>query len=246
MDLTPEQLVDELRDQVEFLRASGASYDSGFEGEAKRLALAIRILVHDASGTSHSLLGQLEVKDRMLWTDTSMRPPPGVTMMSHGALCGAMTDGTGWRYAPLLDHLPGERINPPAPFRKWWTQSLGVAPVGAALTRERFVKGIANKRGAHVDPKLDSAFLKLVDEGLWGSGTKFSTPEDELGDLGLCNVRQIAWETLTTIEREIGYLLDPALLAPDKPLPELLARHAERNDRCPCGSGRKFKHYHGR
>jgi hypothetical protein len=42
-----DRLIGYLREQVEFLRASAASYDAGFEGEARRLALTVRVLVHD-------------------------------------------------------------------------------------------------------------------------------------------------------------------------------------------------------
>jgi len=44
---TKAELLDYLREQITFLRNSIDSYDKGFEGEAKRLATTIRVLVHD-------------------------------------------------------------------------------------------------------------------------------------------------------------------------------------------------------
>ena len=56
------ELSQHLQEQLEFLQASAGAYDQGFEGEAKRLAVSIRVLVHDTSN-SNSLLGQLGQKD---------------------------------------------------------------------------------------------------------------------------------------------------------------------------------------
>lgn len=65
---------DELRghlvEQVQFLRNSAASYDIGFEGEAKRLALVVRVLVHDTKA-SKSLLHQLSLKGSLRLFDTA-------------------------------------------------------------------------------------------------------------------------------------------------------------------------------
>ena len=55
---TSEELLAHLWDQIKFLVASSKSYDQGFEGEAKRLAVAIRVLMHDTT-QSNALLTQL-------------------------------------------------------------------------------------------------------------------------------------------------------------------------------------------
>ena len=54
-------LEDHLREQISFLRASADSYDSGFKGEAKRLAVIIRVLLHDTH-KSTSLMTLLGIK----------------------------------------------------------------------------------------------------------------------------------------------------------------------------------------
>jgi hypothetical protein len=68
--LTHEDLVEKLQQQVGFLRRSAALFDDGHQDEAFRLAGAIRTLVHD-TGASHSLLGQLGVKDTISFLDTA-------------------------------------------------------------------------------------------------------------------------------------------------------------------------------
>jgi len=56
-----EELQQHLRDTIQALELSSRAFDEGFEGEAKRLAAAIRVLVHDTD-SSKSLLGQLGQK----------------------------------------------------------------------------------------------------------------------------------------------------------------------------------------
>ena len=62
-------LVRHLANQVAFLRESAASYDKGFEAEGQRLAVALRVLLHDTA-RSVSLLSQLGLRDRLMFADT--------------------------------------------------------------------------------------------------------------------------------------------------------------------------------
>lgn len=48
-------------EQIQFLEASAMAFDQGFEGEAKRLAVTVRVLLHDTD-RSHALLGQINKK----------------------------------------------------------------------------------------------------------------------------------------------------------------------------------------
>jgi len=54
-ELTTDELQSHLEEQIEFLECSASSYDNGFSGEIKRLAVSVRVLVHDI-GQSTSLL----------------------------------------------------------------------------------------------------------------------------------------------------------------------------------------------
>jgi len=58
------ELLAHLKEQITFMRQSAISYDNGFEGEGKRLAVVIRVLVHDTS-QSTSLLTLLGRKSQM-------------------------------------------------------------------------------------------------------------------------------------------------------------------------------------
>jgi hypothetical protein len=61
---TKEDLAQHLREHVDWLEESMASFDSGKEHSAKRLAHTMRTLLHDTT-KSHSLLGQLAVKESL-------------------------------------------------------------------------------------------------------------------------------------------------------------------------------------
>ena len=52
---TEEELKSHLKEQIQFLLKSAQSYDEGFTSEAKRLAVVIRVLLHDTK-KSKSLL----------------------------------------------------------------------------------------------------------------------------------------------------------------------------------------------
>src|SRR4051794_39690166 len=59
-----------LAEQLDFLRRSVDLFDAGHESEAIRLAVPIRVLVHD-TGKSTSLLQLLGVKDTQRFHDTA-------------------------------------------------------------------------------------------------------------------------------------------------------------------------------
>jgi len=52
------------------MKASATAFDSGFEAEAKRLAVSLRVLLHDTN-SSRALLDQLGVKNKLRFTETS-------------------------------------------------------------------------------------------------------------------------------------------------------------------------------
>jgi hypothetical protein len=81
--LTHDDLVEKLRQQVGFLERSARLFDEGNEDEAIRLAQIIRVLLHDTSG-SHSLLGQLGVKETINYLDTSEPIDPANVLSTAG------------------------------------------------------------------------------------------------------------------------------------------------------------------
>ena len=85
-----EDLGSHLNDQLEFLRRSSESFDGGFEGEARRLAVSLRILLHDTEKSS-SLLGQLGLKDSEFFDSADDWNPKN--LVAHHSLIGIQVGG---------------------------------------------------------------------------------------------------------------------------------------------------------
>lgn len=120
-----EELRNHLIESLNFLKASSSSFDAGFYGEAKRLALTIRVLVHDTD-KSKSLLGLLGMKAAMGFFDTANDVYPN-NLTSHLGLIGVRStaDGKGGvsvgYFAPLNNLIIG-RPNKFVFFPGWWNK----------------------------------------------------------------------------------------------------------------------------
>jgi hypothetical protein len=239
----------QLHEQRRFLEASAASYDDGNEPEAKRLAVNIRVLVHD-HGRSVSLLTHLGVKDQLGYVDTAIGVPPPGALILHAGLCmcsvtlGAPGAAHELRYKPVLSNLSPDREHPPTSFVDWWETPLVTDQEGNRYTRGSIVLSVANQDGgAHVDAQLNAAYELLVARNSLGLGA--SDDIEYKNSVALGTVRQVAHELLLSLD---GLSEDPA--APQgvrvrEPLCKLSIRsppNLSRNDPCPCGSGRKAKH----
>jgi hypothetical protein len=195
------ELLSHLEEQRSFLARSSAAYDSGFEDEAKRLTLTIRVLLHDTA-QSQSLLTQLQIKNSLRYTDSAdpinpanLLPTPGLVMMQ-------MTTGVGGRYIAPLENLSPNRQGNVKQFRPWWEDP--VTKIGDDThARRDYVLTVANKEGGgHVDPALNQAWVDLTRNNAVGwqyfeESPAGRTETDFEGDLGLASVRQIAGRSWT-------------------------------------------------
>jgi len=171
----PEELRDQLREQYGFLQRSAAAYDSGFEGEAMRLATTLRVLLYDG-GSSRSLLRQLQVKDRLRFQDTALYPSPYLVQKA-GLVIIQITTGVEARHVTPLDMLTPSRIHRPLPFKPWWTLKVIEGSQGRTYSRGDLVLTMANQDGgAHVDPDLDADYAALRHDSL--GVTHISEPAD--------------------------------------------------------------------
>lgn len=149
-----DELLRHLHEQLRFLEASARAYDAGFEGEGKRLAVVLRVLLHDTK-SSQSLLGTLGVKQSLLFQDV-VGPVPDNALVFAGLSMGFTAAGV--RYFPRLD-APKQRI----PFDPWWNGLVLLQQnAGVHFTRRDAVLALANADGgAHVDPSLDAQYAAL-------------------------------------------------------------------------------------
>jgi hypothetical protein len=196
--VTPPQLKAHLECQLGFLERSASAFDAGFEGEAKRIAVVLRVLLHDnpRSG-SRSLLTQLGERNRRFW-DTASPESPG-NLLSHSALTAMRlsSDGSAGYVAPLDDKPSARRVT----FSEWWTATVFRTPEGLSLNRREMILTAANQDGgAHVDPALDETYAKLAhDNALGWEAFGGGTSRGPLGDPIGAALRQVAHEVLKTL-----------------------------------------------
>jgi hypothetical protein len=245
-----EELQQHLSNTVQALELSARAFDEGFDGEAKRLAAAIRVLLHDTS-SSVSLLGQLREKNIHFY-DTSVPRNPGTIITYNGIIAINITP-QGAVYAALLDDLPPGCSPRWVSFEEWWNGVIFVDKKGSETSRKGLILAVANKDGgAHVDPVLDEKYANLSRRN--SLGWRFSSPR---GDVPLKNpekaaVRQIAHELLRSLNPTMpkvklkakGTFLMGLSAVTKKKQPTL--PKVGRNEPCPCGSGKKYKRCHGK
>jgi hypothetical protein len=155
---TRADLEQHLAEQIEFLRRSAETYDSGFKAEYKKIAVTLRLLLHDTK-FSKSLLGQLNQMSIPFY-DTAM-PETAGNRFPHGGLVMTYADQQNLEYVPLLDNTPAS-ANKTLPFADWWDMPVFRDNKGKTFTRKELVLSVANKDGgAHVDPALDGEYAEL-------------------------------------------------------------------------------------
>lgn len=191
-----DDLNSHLREQIQFLLRSSQAYDEGFWSEAKRLAVVIRVLLHDTKD-SHSLLSLLKSKD-ILFYDSAKDYDPENLVSTSGLI--AMKHGpTGWKYVPKLD-----RGDIKITFEPWWNKIVFVDKMKNIMTRKDIVLAISNKDGgAHIDPRLnkDYAYLTRFKSLGWVQVRNGKEKEIE-GRPELACVRQISYEIINSFRDE--------------------------------------------
>lgn len=237
-----------LQEQLGFLNSSCLLYDQGREAEAIRIATCVRVLAYD-SPRSTSILSHLGVKDQLGFIDRGPSFPSDPRVITIGfGLCYLQSTigGTGQetRLSPCLDSEDPQRNHPPVSFDDWWSRTILKDQRDQVFSRKDFVLMAANKDGgAHVDSKLPEAYEALsrnnsVEVGI-GPDNRPAGQEIILGSL-----RHIGFELSETIEHGIDWIENqPTIPEPICPLPlgSETRLGLSRNDKCPCGSGKKVK-----
>lgn len=151
-----DDLRSQLYAQLEFLRSSAAAFDTGFVDEAKRLAVALRILLHDTP-RSRGLLAQLD-KVPPTFVTTSLPYEPSACNAWTGLLWFDLALPLNDRYVPMLDGAVTRQL----PFGEWWTEIVIQDDRRQTMTRRDLVLTMCDQDGgAHVDPSLDEIYERL-------------------------------------------------------------------------------------
>lgn len=202
-----DQLIGHLDEHLDFLRQSCKSFDDKFISEAKRLAVTVRVLLHDTK-RSNSLLNQIGIKNTMEYYNTaSPFEPNNLAVFHHGLVYVRIGSGEINFVAPLEEssEMP-YKPNCYIPFSHWWEEIVIRDREGITYTRDDLVKLLANKDGgAHVDPRIDSDYLALKET----NRMRYEHVRDEnaveirthIKDVELHSMRQIAFELIKSIEK---------------------------------------------
>jgi hypothetical protein len=150
----------QLKRQIEFINRSCSLYDQGSKDEAIRIAVAVRVILHDTNAST-SLLTHLGKKNSVKILSTI-----------HAVPASNLEDGTFCISIPLwFSSTAG--INPPLgkadrrdllPVNDWWQET--VIAQNTRSTRKDIILGAANQDGgAHVDAN-PNAKIKELKEGV--------------------------------------------------------------------------------
>jgi uncharacterized protein YchJ len=117
-------------------------------------------------------------------------------------------------------------------FSRWWNSIVFVDTERRALSRSKLVLTAANQDGgAHIDCALDEVYHALSRQNSLRWFFTDGERQIEPGGPEKAAIRQIAHETLKS--------LHPAYT-------RFSVQKIGRNKTCPCGSGFKYKHCHGK
>jgi hypothetical protein len=201
---TDEDLHRHLRETVSALLYAAKGFDSGDtepEAAAKLMAPPLRLLLHDTTERTTSLLQHLGLKQTMLFYDSSCPLPDNPHVdIAHFALAAHTSAG---RFVPHLDsqaESPDDRKW--LEFHDWWAQPVVFALGGATLSRRALVLECNNKDGSsHIDRelRLSDDYAALTRENSLGLS---AGPPDQVRPFPSpvpASLRQIAHEVLVSV-----------------------------------------------
>lgn len=212
-----------LVEQLSFLRKSASEFDAGDTSEYQRMAVALRILLHDRPPSSKSLLAQLGLTE-VPFASTAY-PIDDKNMLSQFSLAIMTLGSGGGALRPRLDigPFPPRWIS----FDNWWREPVLRDKNRHDFTRADFISIVANQDGgAHVDTHIDQAYNRLANEHSIGWQVRGPSAEAPLRHIEKVYMRQITWEALVSIE--------PAWA-------KVIGKRP-----CQCGSGRKTRYCCGK
>lgn len=209
MKRSKQELLAKLREQADFLLTSARRfYDEGVFAESMRIATCIRTLVYE-NGKSKPLLKEVQPNGLDLSILDHVGKIQGEEVFNF-AVGIRIDSGVA---VPSVDLQSAN--NTPCVIGAWWNRPVfsfwsngrhGLS-TWMAYTRKQVVLILANKEGgAHVDPEMDPAYVKLLTDqplGFHYQGIPIETP-----DLAKFLTAQSGVEMLESLKRNFFSDLD--------------------------------------
>ncbi|MEI5585058.1 MULTISPECIES: hypothetical protein [unclassified Agromyces] len=208
-DLTfSEEHLEHLRDQLDFIDASCDRFDSGVHAEAKRLAIAVRVLAYDTT-VSTGLLTRMGVTQILPWVDGTIPGGTRVVRLAKdlgvapvGSLLTVIPSEADATWAPAFSQVPlgAHRVG----FTYWWQIPRIFDNRGTEASRRDVVLWLAHHDGgAHVDTLPDAyrAIARGSSVGDFFSRLGRSPRDDSPVPAAM---RQIAEEVRFTLRAALG------------------------------------------
>jgi len=187
--LSAADLVAHFDEQLGALQRSAQLFDEGYQLEARRMAVTLRVILH---GGRKSLLEQLGRK-KLDFVDSAQPFNPDNIASTHSLISLRIGGGQVSYQAKLDADKPAVRTS----FARWWKATVFADGKKRKMTRAHVVLTAANQDGgAHVDGTLRADYAELRHENLLGWLTGNNTPPS--GDPAYVAIRQIAHEVLKT------------------------------------------------
>jgi hypothetical protein len=158
-----QELLDKLKEQMGFLRASLDAFYKGDFAESLRIATTIRLLLHE-SGKSKPLLKQVRPGGLDLQIlEIAGEESPGEEGIIRFAV--SLRLGPGPKVAPAVDL--GSTFYALSSIGAWWGRPVFAFPsrfgTRVVCTRKQVILILANREGgAHVDPEEDPGYVRLL------------------------------------------------------------------------------------
>lgn len=214
-ELTHNELLEKLREQIELLQINAESFDKGRTVTTLPIATTIRVLFHDTH-QSTSLIKLIcdccgTNKDELEMVSTKAPVKEG-TMVLLGDGLYAMSlqnspDGFKATCVPML----GEATHTKIPFKNWWSERVvrnvsGGYDSPTWLTRKELITLHANKEGgAHIDKTKNEDISQISTTEAFGWVAGFINDEGEMVetlpevDQKQATIRQICYEVLLSL-----------------------------------------------
>jgi hypothetical protein len=195
------ELERELQDQVAILQGDCTAFDRGMEAIGKRIALSLRVLLYHHGG-SQALLEQLNLRNDYFFDTAGALDPKN--LIPECNLISLQIREAGGHYVPPFTAGSYPRRPRLLHFSEWWGRPVLKDAKGQKFCRRELVSHVADTDGgAHVDPKLDEAYMDLSRNNSlgWTFSKDGGAPEPLQGKPELVCMRQIAEEVLMTLRR---------------------------------------------